>query len=203
MRLTFKDTVEPNTTSEIVLKVAAYLSGLDVAASLFYTWDDCPAYHRTARSEGDIRIVAYAPKHHRLTVFGLEFSRSWSDFVFRGETAYFLGKYPETEDIAIDPIQKDLLKQLVGVDWNPGNDWTLIVRFTGDDVIDHDTRLADDMHEYMATFIVSRKLLNQTLILSNAFYYPFGKNEIYTRPCGICIDRLVASFRGRRYLLGR
>ncbi len=185
VRLSHEAIVEPETSlenSEIALKVAAYLSGLDVAASVFYTWDDYPAYHRTTRSEGDTLFVDYAPRHHRLTVFGLEFSRPWSDFVFRGEAAYYMGKYHEAGAVNIDPIQKDLLKWLGGVDWTPGNDWTLIAQLTGDYIVDHDARLADDMHEAMATLNVSKKLLNQTLTLSSMLYYQVNQNETYIRP---------------------
>ncbi|BBO82560.1 hypothetical protein DSCO28_31260 [Desulfosarcina ovata subsp. sediminis] len=43
VHVTMADAVEPDTSlenGEIALKVAAYLSGLDVAASVFYTWDE-------------------------------------------------------------------------------------------------------------------------------------------------------------------
>jgi hypothetical protein len=185
VKVTMADTIEPDATlenGEIALKVAAYLSGLDVAASVFYTWDDNPAYHRTIRSEGDTVFIDYAPRHHRLTVLGLEFSRPWSDFVFRGEAAYYIGKYHETNSIALDPIQKDLLKWLGGVDWTPGNDWTVIAQIAGDTIIDHDASLADKAFETMATLSISKELLNQTLTVSNMLYYDLNENEIYTRP---------------------
>lgn len=184
VRISSKDTVEPETTlknSEIALKVSAYLTGLDVAASVFYTWDDDPAYHRTTRSEGDTLFVDYTPRHHRLTVFGLEFSRPWSDFVFRGEAACYLGKYHETKMIDMDPIQRDLFKWLGGVDWTPGNDWTVTAQITGADMIDHDAHLAGETHATMATLRISKKLLNQTLTLSNMLYYDLNENEFYTR----------------------
>lgn len=183
--VTMPDVHEPDTSlenSEIALKVAAYLSGLDVAASVFHTWDDNPAYHRTIRREGDTVFVDYAPRHHRLTVLGLEFSRPWSDFVFRGEAAYYIGKYHETNPTALYPMQKDLLKWLGGVDWTPGNDWTVIAQITGDIIMNHDARLADEAFEAMATLSISKELLNQTLTVSNMLYYDLNENEIYTRP---------------------
>ena len=185
VHVTMADAIEPDTTlenGEIALKAAAYLSGLDVAASVFYTWDDNPTYHRTTRSEGDDLFVDYTPHHHRLTVLGLEFSRPWSDFVFRGEAAYYIGKYHETKEIALDPMQKDLLKWLAGVDWTPGNDWTVIAQFTGDTIMNHDARLVNEALETSATLSISKELLNQTLTVSNMFYYDLNENEIYTRP---------------------
>lgn len=185
VHVTMADSDEPDSSlenSEIALKLAAYLSGLDVAASVFYTWDDYPAYHRITRSQDDDFFVDYAPRHHRLTVLGLEFSRPWSDFVFRGEAAFFLGKYLETDDITMDPMKKDKLKWLGGVDWTPGDDWTVIGQITGDLIMDYDARLADEAHESMATLSVSKKLLNQTLTLTTMLYYDLNENEIYTRP---------------------
>ena len=185
VHVTMADAIEPDTSlenSEIGLKAAAYLSGLDAAASVFYTWDDNPAYHRTLRIEGDDFFVDYAPQHHRLTVLGLEFSRPWSDYVFRSEAAYYIGKYHETDSIALDPMQKDLFKWLVGVDWTPGNDWTVIAQFIVSHIIDHDARLADEAHESSVTLNVSKDLLHQTLTLSNMLYYDLNENEIYIRP---------------------
>lgn len=185
VHLSFADTVEPDTSlenSEVALKIAAYLSGLDVAASAFYTWDDYPAYHRETRSEGDDFFVDYAPKHHRLTVLGLEFSRPWSDFVFRGEAAYYVGKYLETDTATADPMKKDKLKWLGGADWTPGDDWTVTGQLAGDLVVDYDSRLADDAHELVATLSVSKLLMRQTLTLSGMLYYDLDENEIYVRP---------------------
>jgi len=183
--LSFTAADEPETTlenSEIALKVAAYLSGLDAAASVFYTWDDHPAYHRVTRRDGGTFFIDYAPRHHRLTVLGLEFTRPWSDFVFRGEAACYIGKYLETDTVAMDPIKKDRLKWLGGVDWTPGNDWTVIAQLAGDWIMDYDSRLADDAHELVATMSVSRQLMRQTLTLSNMLYYDLNENEIYVRP---------------------
>jgi hypothetical protein len=175
---------EPDTSfenSEIALKVSAFLSGLDVAASVFYTWDDYPTARRTAWSDGDIINVAYAPEHHRLTVFGLDFSRPWSDFVFRGEAAYYKGRYYETTSLYENPVAKDAVKWLIGSDWTPGDDWTVIVQLTGDYIIDREQCMADKASTLMATLNVSKKLLRQTLTLSNMVYYGIDDNELYNR----------------------
>lgn len=181
---TSRSTDEPDSSlenSEVALKVASYLSGLDLAASVFYTWDDYPAAHRTVRSEGDQLQVAFAPKHHRMTVFGLEGSRPWSDFVFRGEAAYYLGRYYATDSLADDPVKKDTLKWLGGVDWTLGNDWTLTTQLTGTLILDHEDRLADRAHDLLATLNLSKKLLRQTLTLSSMLYYRLNDSEIYDR----------------------
>lgn len=175
---------EPETSlenSEFALKVSAYFSGLDVAASVFYTWDDYPARHRTVQWEDQTAVVDFFPRHHRLTVFGLSFSWPWSDFVFRGEAAYFLGMYRPAAALDLDPVPKDSLKWLGGLDWNPGRDWTFSVQLTGDAIMDYDPVLADESHDCTATLNVSKKLFNQILTLSNLLYYGINDNEAYNR----------------------
>ncbi len=175
---------EPATSlanTEVAVKMSAYLSGLDVAASVFHTWDDYAALHRQVREANGITEMTFAPRHHRLTVFGIEFSRPWSDFVFRGETAYYKGRYRELSDGERDPLPKDSVKWLGGVDWTPGNDWSVITQLTGECILEHEDILADRANTLMATFNVSKKLLRQTLTLSNMVYLGLDDREIFNR----------------------
>jgi hypothetical protein len=178
------DPLEPDAAlenGEIAAKVSAYMQGLDVSASAFYTWDDHPAYHRQVHMNGGTVHIAYTPEHHRLTVLGLTLSRPWSDFVFRGEAAYYLGRYLEPARVKANPIRRDILIWLGGLDWSPGGNWSVIAQFSGEHVLDHDTRLADDAHTYLATLNVSKKLLRETLTLSNIVFYHLNDNECYDR----------------------
>ena len=168
--------------SEIALKVSAFLSGLDVAASVFHTWDDNPAMHRTITGddEGEVEIH-FSPKHHRMTVFGLEFSRPLADFVFRGEVAYYLGRFFEPQSITGNPLEKNALQWLGGVDWTPGNDWSVIAQLTGTAVVDHESEMAVEKHAMSATLHVSKKLMRQTLTLSNMLYYDVREQDFFDR----------------------
>lgn len=175
---------EPGTSlanSEIALKVSAFLSGLDLAASVFYTWDDAPTMYRQVGSGADTTWVAYQPKHHRLTVFGLEGALPWSDFVFRFEAAYYKGRYHPPAFIFGQPVQGDACRWLVGTDWTPGDDWSVTAQLTGDGILDHDDRLADPAHSLMATLNISKKLLHQTLTLSNMLYWRFDDGDLFNR----------------------
>ncbi len=182
VRVTASSAEEPEVSlenSEIALKVSAFLSGLDVAASVFHTWDDRPAMHRTvSRREGGID-VHFSPEHHRMTVFGLEFSRPWSDFVFRGEVAYYLGRYFEPESVTGDPSRKNALNWLAGIDWTPGNDWSVIAQAAGVFIVEHERSLAAEQHALSGTLNVSKKLLRQTLTLSNMLYYNIRQQDFF------------------------
>ena len=182
VRVTTSSAEEPEVSlenSEIALKVSAFLSGLDVAASVFHTWDDRPAMHRTvSRRDGGIDIH-FSPEHHRMTVFGLEFSRPWSDFVFRGEVAYYLGRYFEPESVTGDPSRKNALNWLAGIDWTPGNDWSVTAQTAGVFIVDHERSLAAEQHALSGTLNVSKKLLRQTLTLSNMLYYDIRQQDFF------------------------
>ena len=177
-------TIEPDTSlgeSEFALKVSSYLSGLDLAASVFYTWNDHATLHRTVTGDGDSPLVTFTPKHERLTLFGLEAAKPWSDFVLRAEAAFYKGRYYEPESVHDQPLQKDGYKWLGGVDWTPGNDWSVTAQLTGDGILNHDDRLADPAHATMATLNVSKEILHQTLTLSNMVYWSIDDSEIFDR----------------------
>ncbi|MBM9616920.1 hypothetical protein JWJ90_21905 [Desulfobulbus rhabdoformis] len=177
-------TIEPDsffTESEFALKISSYLSGLDLAASVFYTWDDFATRYRTVTSVGDNILVELTPRHERLTVFGLEGALPWSEFVFRAEAAYYKGRYYESESVYHQPQQKDGYKWLGGVDWTPGDDWSVTAQLIGDGILNHDDRLADPAHATMVTLNVSKDLLHQTLTVSNMLYWSVDDGEIFNR----------------------
>ncbi len=167
--------------SEIALKVSSYLSGLDLAASIFYTWDDFPAMHRRMSATDNDSRIEFAPKHHRLTIFGLEGARPWSDYVFRFETAYYMGRYYAPASLFNQPDKKDALKWLGGIDWSPGNDWSVTAQLIGDHLLDDAISLARKKHQYTSTLNISKKLLNQTLTLANMLYWQLDAGEIFDR----------------------
>lgn len=184
MRINQRSTDEPATSlenSELAVKVSAYLPGFDVAASVFHTWDDFATMHRTAWTEGSILHVDYRPEHHRLTVLGLECSRPWSDFVFRGEAAYTLGQYRNTDSVFVNPRKKDGLKWLTGLDWTPGDDWTVTAQMIGTHILDHESDLSDEPFSSMVTLNISKKLMRQILTLSNMLYCDLNDGEIFDR----------------------
>ncbi len=175
---------EPDTginSSELAMKVSGYFSGMDWAASVFYTWDDDPVMFRDVYETGDTTQIVFKPQYKRMTVAGLECAVPWSDFVFRGETAFFSGRYFSAESIHDNPLKKDSIKWLAGTDWYPGNDWTVTGQITGTKIFDHDTALYADSHELTATLNISKKVLRQTVTISNMVYYDISAQEYFDR----------------------
>lgn len=159
---------------EIAGKIAGYFSGLDVAASVFHTWDDRPALHATNSP------TELAAKYHRLTIFGLEFSRPWSDFVFRGESAFYKQQYLPTSQ-AGKPLAKNLIKWLLGADWTPGGNWTLTAQIVGTNIFQYETTLQAPQNGFLATLNISKKYMNERLTFSNLLYFDFEENGYLDR----------------------
>jgi hypothetical protein len=175
---------EPATTlenSELAMKVSAFFSAMDVAASVFYTWDDNAVGFRDVLETGDDIDIDYRPDYRRMTVFGLECARPWSYFVFRGEAAFYRGKYFYADSISNDPLKKNSLKWLAGADWSPGNDWSVTGQLIGEAIFDYTPDLAADRHALSATLNISKKLFHQTWTLSNMVYYDINGNEYFDR----------------------
>jgi len=185
MAVTISSAEEPATSlenSEIALKLSAFLSGIDVAISAFRTWDDYPVMHRAFKSRGHgIADVHIQPEYHRMTVLGLEFSRPSGDFVYRGEVACYLGRYFEQEGVAFEPLKKNALNWLVGIDWAPGNDWNVIAQAAGVFIYDYEEGMADERHRTFCTLHVSKKLLDQILTISSMLYYDIRNQDYFSQ----------------------
>ncbi len=162
---------------EIAFRFSGYFSGLDVAASVFYTWDDTPALHPSL----DGHTLVISPKHHRLTIFGLTFSRPWSDFVFRGEAAFYQGQYLASSSPTGKPSARNLVKWLAGVDWTPGNNWTITAQVVGQSIFHHQPCLAAQKDSFLGTLNISKKLMNERLTISNMLYFDYDNSGLYDR----------------------
>ena len=160
---------------ELAAKLSGYFSGLDVAVSIFHTWDDMPAYFYSI----DGNAVQIEPEYKRMTVAGLEFSRPWSDFVFRGEAAWYIGRYRTTTDG--NPIPRDSLKWLLGLDWTPGDDWTVGAQIVTESIFDYHPAIDADAHDSLVTLNISKKMYNQLLTVSNMVFLDLNDGEFYNR----------------------
>lgn len=165
---------------EFAARMSLYATGIDLAFSAFYTWDDFATWHRHSEERNGSDELHYAPRHHRLTVFGAEFSRPQGDFVFRGEAAALLGRYFEMKNSSHDPGKRNLFKWLLGCDWTPGNQWTVMMQVSGSSVSDAEL-LQRDRHTLLFTLNISKKLLRETLTLSNMIYYSVNDKGVLDR----------------------
>ena len=185
--IVFKQTIEPENklkNSEIAGKISLYLSGIDLAFSGFYTWDDLPIIHEQTVND----TTHLQPEHHRLKYLGMEMNKPIGDFVVRSEIAFYQNKFFRNLSADDRKDKKNLLKAMLGLDWYPGNDWNFSFQFADDLILKYDDDLETDENNPVATLNVSKKILRQTLGFSNMLYYGFNEKDIYDQ---IAIDYAV------------
>jgi len=169
---------------EIAAKYAFFLPGFDFALSYFYTWNDFPYYEFTRKGGEPEDTYLVTPGFHRLHITGLEFSRPQGDFVFRGEAAFFHGSRHSSREKGAALRKKDQVKWLLGVDWYPGSNWSLLCQVTGDHILGYSDAMARDEHTTMVTLNLSRKFLREKLTVSGMHYYTLDAGDSLTRLSG-------------------
>ncbi|MBI9090101.1 MAG: hypothetical protein JEZ12_12875 [Desulfobacterium sp.] len=169
---------------EFGAKYAFFLPGFDFALSYFYTWNDLPDYAFTRKAGEFSDAYLVTPEFNRLHITGVEFSKPYGDFVFRGEAAFFHGRRYSARDRDSLLQKKDQAKWLLGVDWYPGSNWSLLCQVTGDRILGFSDTIAREKHTTMVTFNLSRKLLREKLILSGMHYYTMDAGDSLTRLSG-------------------
>lgn len=155
---------------EIGGRISFYLPKIDFSLSSLYTWDDTPFVHL------NVSDSTYEYEHHRLLFIGADCSFPLDDFVFRGEAAFYFDKYFEPDEISEEPFKKNVINALVGVDWYPGNNWSIIAQLNERLILDYEGSIADDKLTTLITLNVSKKLLREILELSNMLY--LGLNDL-------------------------
>lgn len=184
MNIIFEPTILPEKefkNSEFAGKVSIYLSGIDISFCAAYTWDDLPTLHKTIITDTTPVNLIITPEYHRISFVGLDFSKPIKDFVFRGEAAFFDGKYFESEHFTEQPYKKKNINFLLGIDWYPGNDWMLTAQFVDNFILDYDQTIKDYKHMMLATLHISKKLFRQTLELSTMGYFGINNKDGFVR----------------------
>lgn len=154
--------------SELAARLSFYLSGVDFSFSTAYLWDDEPAYHKTGNT--------LTPEYHRLRFYGLDLSKPAGDFVIRFESAYYQGKYFSAVN-SCGLLERDYAHSLAGLDWYPGNNWTVTTQLANKYIFDYEDEIGEDESQTTLTLNISKDLFRETLELANMIYYePDGED---------------------------
>ena len=170
--------------SEVGGRISFYLSGVDLSLVSLYTWNKMPVF-KTELSPGmDSTILI--PEHHRMLMNGIDFSKPIGSLVIRGEGALFSGEgYTcKLQGMSSELVRKQVVRYLVGVDWYPGNDWTVTGQFSHTTILQFEERMDCDRDNLMATLGISWKTLRGTLNFS-AFGYMDLINKGFFNRTGI------------------
>jgi hypothetical protein len=80
-----------------------------------------------------------------------------------------------------DPLPRDSLKWLLGLDWTPGDDWSISTQIVNEKIFGYESHLNAEENDALVTLNISKKILNQMLTLSNMMYYDVNNGEFYNR----------------------
>jgi hypothetical protein len=154
--------------------------GFDFALSAFRCWWDTPVYQLVT---GDDAALLKG-KYYRVSGMGGEFSVPMGDLVIRGETAFFEGRRFERDSYSGDYLERDALKMLLGLDWYPGNNWTVTTQVADEMIMDYDKAIAQDKEDWLGTLKLSKKLLRETLTLSGLVCAALDEEDYYLKLSG-------------------
>lgn len=172
--------------SEVFAKYSLMSPVADIDVMGGYMWDDDPSLHvdKTINQQtGAPSSIAIKPRHHRLTVAGAAFSTVLGDFVIRGDGAWYTGKHFSTTDprIAEGLLKKQYVNYLLGVDYTLW-ETRLSAQFIQRVILDYDAMLAEEKIDNMATVLINRKFLRETLTLELFSYIGLKEPDALVRP---------------------
>ncbi len=157
--------------SELFTKFTALTSAIDFEIMGGYTWDDNPTMHvqkqftmNPATNQPMLTDLTVTPEYHRIYVGGGSFSTDIKGIVVRGESAYYSGKYFQTEDpLATDAlIEKDYLHYLVGLDFSIGG-IKMSSQFIQQYILDYNSDILQEEAENTMTFLARYDAMRETL----------------------------------------
>ncbi len=185
-----KQNVTPSLeNSEIFAKYSALTSLVDFELMAGYMWDDDATMFSSIipNPNGGMNLTL-TPEHKRLSLAGGSFSTTVGPFVFRGEGAYYFGKYFNTLNPAVNNgvIQKDYIHYMLGADFTLF-DINFSAQFIQKAIMDYEdiikpTSLFKDETNNMMTFLARYSTLNETLNLEFFTYYDFEYDGALMRP---------------------
>lgn len=165
--------------SEVFGKFSYMNSFADLEFMAGYAWDDDFAMHVSMPAG----VLTITPEYHRLGIVGGSFNKVVGPFVFKGEGAYYSGKYFSTTEMTdIDKVvEKDYINYLVGVDYSLFG-VNVFAQFMQKIILDYDDALVNDKTENMVTFLASDDYINDTLNLQVFLYYDFVESDALIKP---------------------
>ena len=167
--------------SEFGARLSVFLSGVDFSVSALHTWNKMPVINKSLSVSMD---SIYLNAHYgRMDMLGCDLSVPIKKFVFRAEAAIYLDELQEL-DMPVPKnttLAKNSYNGLIGIDWYPGNDWTLMMQYLHKYITGYEDRIAARQNTGLATLNISKKLLQTTLTLTSFTYYDVVNNSFFNR----------------------
>jgi len=150
--------------SEFGGRVSAYMNGIDFSVCALHTWNKMPAFQLIGFNTN--KMLDIEARHHRMTMVGADMSACVGKFVIRAEVAEYFNALISSKNYITTPKTKNQTMALVGIDWYPGNDWTLMAQYCHTYTDGINSNSGTFRNSGMATANISKSLLRNTLKLS-------------------------------------
>jgi Protein of unknown function (DUF1302) len=162
--------------SEIFGRFSLFSSYIDFELVGGYLWDDMATV-----SQEPAGTPPYTLDHNRLGMAGGSFSTALGGFIFRGEGAYYNGKYYQDTASPTAPVKKDYLHYMGGLDYTIGG-WFLSTQFIQQIILDYDESLVNDQFGNTMTFLIRKSFLRETLFFDFFTYFEINNPNALIRP---------------------
>lgn len=161
-------------------KLSFYLSGVDFDISALKTWNKSPVYSYYLDESSNFHM---RPEHHRMGFVGFGFSKALSQIIIRGESAFYLGKEfsPAFENYEVGVQKKNSINYLLGIDWYPGNEWTITGQFSDEYILDYSESIENTEHTCVSTLGITKKVIRSTLAISSFAYIGLNDGDFFNR----------------------
>ena len=163
-------------------------SGLDFSLAALRTFNKMPAFQVLGLTPE--KQLLLAAEYRRLTMLGADFSFPLDKFVIRGEVAEYLGALQTCSVPGKAPLSRNQTQMLVGVDWYPGNYWTLMLQYNHSVVDNYSPTISAYRNQGMVVLNISKELCHNLLKLNTfgridcanngGFFFRFNADYLLT-----------------------
>jgi hypothetical protein len=151
--------------SEFGSRITFYLENLDFSVAALHTYNKSPVYlsqYDTTTDSLDIQGI-----YKTMDMIGGDLSIPIGQCVLRGEFAeYFRESLSTRKQNAV--YRKNTTNGLLGLDWYPGDDWTLMFQYAHKYINDYERELASEENTSTITARISKQLFHNLLKMSIA-----------------------------------
>jgi len=142
---------------EFGIRLSGLVADTDMALIYFHGWEDTPSVSDPTEFvsfDPDTPLIVARIDYARMDMLGLNFTRPWSKFVLRGETALFFDKrFDSRKPITLDPTdpgfpaeveasghihEKDMAQFMIGADFSGITNVTLTLQFEDKYILNFD-----------------------------------------------------------------
>lgn len=165
--------------SEIGGRISFFLSGIDFTFSALRSWNKMPVFKYQFSTTYDTVFVDAL--HNRMDMIGGDFSMPLGQFVFRGEFAEYFGELLTLNKNVNTSLKRNTSNFLIGVDWYPGNEWTLTTQYSYKLIPDYVEVIEAHANTILTTLGITKKVIRSTLNISTFTYFDITNNSFFNR----------------------